>query len=409
MNREPTISPVARRGRFAGLPRTVWALGLVSLLMDTSSELVHSLLPVFMTATLGASMVTVGLVEGLAEATAAVLKVFSGVISDRFRRRKLLILLGYGLAAATKPMFPLARSVAWVLAARLLDRVGKGVRGAPRDALVADLVPAARRGAAYGLRQALDSIGAVLGPVLAIVAVAALSLDTRTALWIGALPAALAVVVILVAVHEPAHAGQASSSSPLRLAAARRLGGRYWMVIALAAVLMLARFSEAFLVLRAADLGLTVAWVPAVMVVMNLVYSGVSYPAGIAFDGGHRRALLGWGMAALIASDVMLAAASGMPLLFAGVALWGLHMGLTQGLLSSLVGTTAPAELRGTAFGIFHLVSAGAQLAASVIAGGLWEGVGPRATFGAGAAFATVALLGLWSARFTVPPARPRG
>ena len=390
--------------RLSALPAGVWALGAVSLLMDLSSELIHSLLPIFMTTVLGASMVTVGLIEGVAEATAAMLKVFSGVISDRLGKRKLLLLLGYGLAALTKPHFPLAPTIAWVATARFADRIGKGIRGAPRDALVADLVPEGQRGAAYGLRQALDSIGALLGPVLAIVLLAWFVVDLRTALWIAVIPAAAAVLVIVFAVREPPHLAQAART-PIRLADARRLDWHFWLVVALGAVLTLARFSEAFLVLRASDLGLAVAWVPMVMVIMNVVYAGVSYPAGLAADDGRRRGLLLWGLGALIAADVALATATTLPMLFAGVALWGLHMGLTQGLLAVLVAATAPPDLRGTAFGIFNLASGVALLAASVIAGALWQTLGAAATFWAGAAFTAVAMAGLAAYR---PPAGGR-
>jgi MFS family permease len=393
------MHPAVGAARYGALPGSVWALGLVSLLMDASSELIHALLPIFMTTVLGASMVTVGLVEGIAEAAAAMLKVFSGALSDWLGKRKLLLVAGYGLAAVTKPLFPLAPSVTWVFAARFVDRVGKGIRGAPRDALVADLVPEHLRGAAYGLRQSLDSVGAALGPVIAIALLAWLVVDIRTALWVAAIPAVLAVLVLVVAVREPERAAHAPARAPIRLADARRLATRYWLVVALGAVLTLARFSEAFLVLRAADLGLTIAWVPAVMVVMTIVYAGVSYPAGIAFDGGHRRALLFWGLAALVAADVILATAASLPMLFAGVALWGLHMGLTQGVLATLVAAAAPADLRGTAFGIFNLVSGAALLVASVVAGALWQTLGPAATFYAGAAFTAVALAGLMTYR----------
>lgn len=395
--------PPAGVSRLGALPASVWALGVVSLLMDASSELIHALVPIFMTTVLGASLVTVGIVEGVAEATAAMLKVFSGALSDWLGRRKLLLVAGYGLAALTKPLFPLATSVAWVFAARFVDRVGKGIRVAPRDALVADLVPEPLRGAAYGLRQSLDSIGAVFGPLVAIALLAGLAVDLRTALWFAVIPAALALLVLLVAVRDPARAAHAPPRTPIRLAAAWRLPGRYWLVVALGAVLTLARFSEAFLVLRAADLGLAVAWVPGVMVIMSAVYALVSYPAGRAFDAGHRRALLFWGLAALIAADLALATGS-LPMLFAGVALWGLHMGLTQGLLATLVAATAPEDLRGTAFGLSNLVSGAALLVASVIAGALWQAVGPAATFYAGAAFTAVAFAGLMSYR---APARP--
>ncbi|OGA11602.1 MAG: MFS transporter [Betaproteobacteria bacterium RIFCSPHIGHO2_12_FULL_69_13] len=382
--------------RIRALPGTIWALGATSLFMDLSSELVHSLLPVFLTTVLGAGMIAVGLVEGIAEATASVVKVFSGVLSDRLGRRKPLVLLGYGLAALSKPLFPLAGSVALVLAARFMDRVGKGIRGAPRDALIADVAPPELRGAAYGLRQALDTAGAVLGPLAAIGLMLWLASDIRSVLWAAVVPAVVAVLVLAVWVKEPedAHAPR-PAANPVSLDSLRQFGPRLWLIVALGAVLTLARFSEAFLVLRALDLGLALALVPAVLVVMNLIYTAVAYPAGIAADRGGRRALLFWGLAALIVSNLVLGAATSIGAMLAGVALWGLHMGLTQGLLATLVADAAPARLRGTAFGVFHLVSGGALLAASVIAGVLWSALGASFTFYAGAAFTAVALAGL--------------
>jgi len=378
------------------IPGTVWALGLVSLFMDLSSELVHALLPLYMTGVLGLSMVAVGVVEGIAEATASALKAFSGAISDRLRRRKPLIVLGYALAALSKPLFPLAGSVALVLGARFMDRVGKGIRGAPRDALIADVTAPAQRGAAYGLRQALDTVGAVLGPLAAIGLMIILANDIRAVLWVAVVPAVIAVLVLVVWVREPER-GQspAAVQGKVEWRAYSRLQRHFWLIVALGAVLTLARFSEAFLVLRAQDLGLVLALVPAVLVVMNLVYTAVSFPAGVAADRGGQRALLFWGLAALIASDLVLGAGAGLAAVFAGAALWGVHMGLTQGLLSKLVADAAPAALRGTAFGVFHLVSGAALLAASVLAGWLWSTLGASSTFYAGAAFAALALIGL--------------
>ena len=376
------------------VPRTVWALGFVSLCMDLSSELVHGLLPVFMTVVLGASMLAVGVVEGIAEATASIVKVFSGVLSDRLGRRKPLVVLGYALAAASKPLFPLAGSVPLVLVARFMDRVGKGVRGAPRDALIADVTPAEVRGAAYGLRQALDTVGAVLGPLAAIGLMILLASDIRAVLWVAVVPAIVAVVVLVVFVREPP-ATSTARANPLSRAALGELTLRYWFVVALGAVFTLARFSEAFLVLRAQDLGMALAMVPIVLVVMNLAYTAIAYQAGLAADKGHRNHLLLWGLIALIAADLVIASSASLSALFAGVVLWGAHMGLTQGLLSALVADTAPAPLRGTAFGVFHLVSGVALLAASVLAGWLWSEHGAAATFAAGAAFAATALAGL--------------
>jgi len=376
------------------VPRTVWTLGFVSLCMDLSSELVHGLLPVFMTVVLGAGMVAVGVVEGIAEATASIVKLFSGVLSDRLGRRKPLVVLGYALAAASKPLFPLAGSVPLVLVARFMDRVGKGIRGAPRDALIADVTPAEVRGGAYGLRQALDTVGAVLGPLAAIGLMILLASDIRAVLWVAVVPAILSVVVLVLFVREPP-ATATAQANPLSRTALGELQLRYWFVVALGAVFTLARFSEAFLVLRAQDLGMALALVPIVLVVMNLAYSAIAYRAGLAADKGYRNHLLLWGLVALIAADLVIAAFASLAALFAGVVLWGAHMGLTQGLLSALVADTAPARLRGTAFGVFHLVSGVALLAASVLAGWLWSEYGAAATFDAGAAFAAAALAGL--------------
>ena len=382
------------------IPRGVWMLGFVSLFMDTSSELVHSLLPVFLTGTLGASVAEVGLIEGVAEATALVTKVFSGVISDWFGRRKPLAVLGYGLAALTKPFFALATTFEAVLFARFADRVGKGIRGAPRDALVADMVPPAIRGAAFGLRQALDTVGAVLGPALAIAAMMALAGNIRLVFWFAVAPAVIAVALLALGVEEPAAAsGARPPRNPIRRAELAQLGAAFWTVVVLGTVLTLARFSEAFLVLRAADTGLPETWVPLVMVVMSLVYALSAYPAGVLSDRMERTRLLGFGLAVLIAADVVLALSGSVAVTLLGVALWGLHMGLTQGQLAALVADTAPERLRGTAYGLFNLVSGGALLLASVLAGALWDRLGPAATFWAGAGFTAIALVGLLSRR----------
>jgi MFS family permease len=375
------------------VPGTVWALGAVSLLMDLSSELVHSLLPVFMVTVLGASMLAVGVVEGIAEATASIVKLFSGAISDRLGRRKPIVVLGYGLAALSKPLFPLAGSVPLVLAARFMDRIGKGIRGAPRDALIADVTPEGVRGAAYGLRQALDTVGAVLGPLAAIGLMLLLASDVRAVLWWAVVPAIAAVVVLVLFVKEPQAAARPLEKFSLK--SFQHLGVRTWAVVALGGVFTLARFSEAFLVLRAQDLGVALAMVPVVLVVMNVAYTAIAYPAGIAADRGHRKALLVWGLLALISSDLLIAWTSSLPAFFTAILLWGVHMGLTQGLLSTLVADAAPAQLRGTAFGVFHLVSGVALLAASLIAGALWDAYGAAWTFYAGAAFTAVALAGL--------------
>ena len=383
-----------------GLPAGIWALGLVSMLMDISSEMIHALLPLYLTVGLGVTALTVGIIEGIAEATAAITKVFSGALSDRIGRRKELAALGYGLAAITKPVFPLAPSVGWLIAARFIDRIGKGIRGAPRDALVADLAPEGRRGAAFGLRQSLDTIGAFIGPLAAIALMWVFANDFRAVFWVAVIPAFLALGLILFAVKDPPRPpGQRKVRNPLSRAELGLLGGSYWAVVAIAAIFTLARFSEAFLILMAEQAGLSLMLVPLVLVGMNIVYSLSAWPAGILSDRISRPALLMVGIALLILADLALAILPGLTGLALGVALWGLHMGLTQGLLAALVAETVPAELRGTAFGLFNLITGLALLLASVIAGGLWQAIGPEATFLAGAGFATLALLGLVTQR----------
>jgi MFS family permease len=380
--------------RWREIPGGVWALGVVSLFMDSSSELIHALLPLFLVNVLGATLLDVGIIEGIAEATAAITKVFSGVLSDYLGERKWLTAAGYGLAALSKPIFPLAPDIAWVAGARFIDRVGKGIRGSPRDALIADLTPDDLRGAAYGLRQSLDSVGAVIGPALAILLMALFADNFRAAFWIAVIPAFASVATIVFFVREPKRPrGAHRLRSPLSRAELMRLDIGYWMVVAIAAIFTLARFSEAFLLLRAQSVGIPLTWVPSVMVVMSVVYSLSAWPAGVLSDSIGRYGLLVLGFAMLIVADLVLAFAGGLTLVMVGVALWGLHMGLTQGLLSALVADTAPENLRGTAFGVFNLVSGLAMLLASIIAGGLWDWGGPEGTFIAGAAFTALALI----------------
>jgi MFS family permease len=398
---EPSPSPEARRAVRARLPAGIWALGFVSLLMDVSSEMIHSLLPVFLVSGLHASMVAVGLIEGAAEATAMIVKVFSGAWSDWLGRRKPLALLGYGLGALSKPLFPLASSAATVLAARLIDRVGKGLRGAPRDALIADLVHEDVRGAAYGLRQALDTVGAFTGPLLALGLMLLWADDFRRVFWVAVIPALLSVALLAFGVHEPDAPRQAKRLNPIRREALRQLHADYWWVVGVGALFTLARFSEAFLVLRAQQGGLGLAFAPVVLIAMNVVYSLGAYPFGRMADTMSHRRLLALGLLVLIAADLALAGASRGPLLWIGIALWGLHMAATQGLLSTMVADTAPPALRGTAFGVFNLASGIATLVASALAGELWDHFGAPSTFVAGATIAAVSLLML--------SARPRG
>ena len=378
------------------IPRSIWALGLVSLFMDTSSELVHSLLPVFMVSTLGASMTSVGIVEGIAEATALIAKIFSGTLSDHYRKRKLLVAIGYGMAALSKPLFPLANSIPTVLTARFIDRIGKGIRGAPRDALVGDIAPPEIRGACFGLRQSLDTVGAFLGPSLAIAGMLLLANNIRAVMWVAVIPAMIAFLILVFGVKEPEMQHADKSKPPLRIRDIRHVGSAYWKLVAIAGVLTLARFSEAFLVLKALATGLPIGYVPLVMVVMNVFYAGAAYPAGILSDRVNRKTVLLIGVAFLIAADVVLGYTASLWMLALGVGLWGLHMAFTQGLLATMVTDTTPPELRGTAYGVFNLVCGVAMLVASVIAGLLWDQFGPSVMFFTGAAITTVATLALW-------------
>lgn len=382
----------AEPGPLTKIPGAVWALGFVSLLMDVSSEMIHSVLPLFMVTTLGAGPIAVGLVEGLAESTALIVKVFSGALSDYLGRRKGLAVFGYALGALTKPLFALASSTGIVLTARLIDRVGKGIRGAPRDALVADLAPAHLRGAAFGLRQSLDTVGAFLGPLLAVGLMLLWANDFRAVFWVAVVPGLAAVGLLVVGVREPEAQQGKTPINPIRRENLRRLPVSYWWVVGVGGVFTLARFSEAFLVLRARDSGVPVALVPLVMVAMNLVYAASAYPFGKLSDAMAHKKLLALGLLVLIAADVVLAISHHWAVVLVGVGLWGVHMGITQGLLAKLVADTAPADLRGTAYGFFNLVSGLALLVASTLAGLLWAGLGAEVAFYAGAAFCSLAL-----------------
>ena len=392
--RLPAVTPLTSAPA-ARLPAGIWMLGVVSLLMDISSEMIHALLPLFMVGSLGMSVALVGLLEGLAEATALVLKVFSGVFSDWFGRRKPLAVLGYGLGAATKPLFALATGAGMVVAARLLDRVGKGIRGAPRDALVADIAPPEQRGAAFGLRQSLDTVGAFLGPLLAVGLMLLWANDFRAVFAVAIIPAVLCVLLLVLGVQEPERPAGAPRVNPISQASLQRLPRAYWWVVGVGAVFTLARFSEAFLVLRAEQTGIALALVPLVMVAMNAVYAASAYPFGKLSDRVSHPALLLAGLAVLLLADVVLALGTHWVGVLLGVALWGVHLGLTQGLLAAMVAAAAPADLRGTAFGFFNLVSGVAMLLASALAGLLWQYWGPQATFAAAAAFCALAMLGL--------------
>lgn len=377
------------------IPRGVWVLGGVSMFMDISSEMIHSLLPLFLATGLGLSVIVIGLLEGIAEATALITKIFSGALSDYLGKRKGLAVLGYGLGALSKPLFAIANTPGLVFGARFMDRVGKGIRGAPRDALVADVTPEEVRGAAYGLRQSLDTIGAFLGPLLAVVLMLLWNDDFRAVFWVAVIPAFLAVALLCFGLKEPQAPIDRPGTNPLRRAQLRKLSGAYWQVVLIGAIFTLARFSEAFLVLKAEEVGTPLALVPLVMVAMHLVYSLSAYPFGALSDRISHRQLLAVGLVVLVLADLALALLPGWFGLAIGVALWGIHMGMTQGLLAAMVAKTAPAELRGTAFGMFNLVSGIALLVASTGAGVLWHFLGSSATFLFGAVACSAALIAL--------------
>jgi MFS family permease len=394
MTELPDTKP--KRSVLLSLPGGIWALGFVSLFMDVSSEMIHSLLPIYMVTVLGTSALSVGFIEGIAEATAQITKVFSGVISDWLGRRKLLILLGYGMAALTKPLFPLAPDVAWLVAARFIDRVGKGIRGAPRDALIADISPPEMRGASFGLRQSLDTVGAFLGPMIALLLMWWTVNSFTTVFWVAVIPAFISAAIVLFGVKEPETKPRAKEARfPLNRDELLRLPSVYWLVVAVSALFTLARFSEAFLLLDAQQKGMQAAFIPLVLIGMNVVYALSALPAGLLADRVDRMMLLAIGIALLAAADLGLATIPGYAGLAVGVVLWGLHMGFTQGVFAALVADAAPAELRGTAFGIFNLISGVALLVASVLAGALWDGIGPGATFLCGGALALASGLSL--------------
>jgi MFS family permease len=379
----------------SAIPRGVWALGMVSLFMDISSEIIHGLLPVFLVTVIGANVATVGFIEGLGEAVALIVRVFSGALSDRLHQRKPLIVSGYLLGTLSKPLFALAYGVDLVITARVSDRIGKGLRGAPRDALIADLTPNAIRGAAYGLRQTLDSLGAFIGPLLGIVLMFALNNAYRSVFWLALIPGVISVSILILFVREPARHKASQNKSRLLVSEIKTLPKSFWVVLAIGVVFTLARFSEAFLLLRAEKLGLAPHWVPGILLIMSLFYALTAYPAGYLSDRIGRIRLLYVGLMFLISADIILALASHVSWVVVGAGLWGVHMGFTQGLFSALVADTAGAQVRGSAFGIFGLATGLAILIASVFAGWLWDLLGPRATFFAGVGFAVLTLIAL--------------
>ena len=389
------------KGHLRQIPKSIWVLGFVSLLMDVSSEMIHSLLPLFMVTTLGTSVLAVGLIEGVAEATALIVKIFSGVLSDYLGQRKRLALLGYALGAFTKPLFAIATSSGLILSARIIDRVGKGIRGAPRDALVAEIAPAHLRGAAFGLRQSLDTVGAFLGPLLAVGLMILWANDFRTVFWVAVIPGLLAVLLLFLGVTEPKQNHTNHRINPISKANLKRLNAAYWWVVIIGALFMLARFSEAFLVLKGQQSGIPIAYTPLIMVAMNIIYAATAYPFGKLSDRLSHTRLLAFGLIVLIAADLVIANSHHWSTLLFGLTLWGIHMGITQGLLAALVAATSPKDLLGTAYGFFNLMSGIALLVASALAGLVWDLYGSSATFYAGAVFCGLTLVSLTFAKIT--------
>ena len=388
-------------GHLRQIPKSIWVLGFVSLLMDVSSEMIHSLLPLFMVTTLGTSVLAVGLIEGVAEATALIVKIFSGVLSDYLGQRKRLALLGYALGAFTKPLFAIATSSGLILSARIIDRVGKGIRGAPRDALVAEIAPAHLRGAAFGLRQSLDTVGAFLGPLLAVGLMILWANDFRAVFWVSVIPGLLAVLLLFLGVTEPKQNHTNHRINPISKANLKRLNAAYWWVVIIGALFMLARFSEAFLVLKGQQSGIPIAYTPLIMVAMNIIYAATAYPFGKLSDRLSHTRLLAFGLIVLIAADLVIANSHHWSTLLFGLTLWGIHMGITQGLLAALVAATSPKDLLGTAYGFFNLMSGIALLVASALAGLVWDLYGSSATFYAGAVFCGLTLVSLTFAKIT--------
>lgn len=373
------------------IPRTVWVLGFVSLLMDISSEMIHALLPLFMAGTLGASAIWIGLVEGIGEGTALIAKVFSGVVADRFGHKKRLVFAGYFLGVISKPVFALAGSMPVVLAARFFDRIGKGLRGAPRDAIVADVTDESIRGAAYGLRQSLDAAGAFVGPLLATLLLLLWTEELRSIFWIALIPGAACLALILFGVEDnvtPTVNTKHIAWKDLKIV----MTPAFVQLVILGTLFSLARFSNAFIVLRAADIGIEHAWIPMTVVLMNIAFSLSSYPFGKLADKLNPMKLLALGMVLLALANLLFAYAANYRILATGIVLFGMHLGATQGIFSTIISEIAPSEVRATAFGIFNFFSGLALLASGLVAGSLWEYMGAQYCFGGGVVFALITL-----------------
>jgi len=365
------------------IPKSIWALGFVSMFMDVSTEMIHSLLPIYLVSILGVSAIAVGMIEGIAESTSLLIRIFSGTLSDYLGKRKLIATIGYGIAAATKPLFAIATSLNVIMAARFVDRLGKGIRGAPRDALIGDLSPLSIRGACFGLRQSLDNVGAIAGPLIAILLMWLFANNIKAVFWAATIPAFVSFFIILVVVKEPKkeHHYNQEEQKPFNIKDVAKLHSSFWWVIVIAVVISFARMSEAFLVLKAQDAGFELMYIPLVLVIMNLIYASTSYPAGKLSDKIDRMHLLSLGTLILLISDLLLAYATTHIHTMLGVALWGLHMGVTQGIFAALIVDKTPAHLYGTAFGIFNFLCGLAILFGNIIAGWIWSVHGAQLTF----------------------------
>jgi len=356
------------------IPQNVWVLGIVSLLMDLSSEMILSILPIFLVTGLGVSVLTLGLIEGFAEGAASVIKAFSGMLSDYLKKRKILIVIGYGLSTLTKPFFALASTATWIFTARLVDRLGKGIRGAPRDSLIADSTSTKIRGAAYSLRQSLDTLGALLGPIIAIIILYLTTNNFRFVLWFAVIPAVLCIVVLIFGVKETALKKTVlKKKSYFLFKNFLKITPVIWLFFLTVFILNLGHFSEAFLLLRSQEIGLKVSFIPIVFVVMNVAYAIVAVPFGHLADKIGFFIPIVCGFLILVLSNIILALTNGIEWMFAGIIFWGIHLGMTQGLLLAIVAQLSPLELRGTSFGLLHSITGAALFVASLIAGYLWQ------------------------------------
>jgi MFS family permease len=419
------MTPTSSRAAPA-VPRVAWVLGFVSMFTDIGTEMVFAVLPLFLVGQLGVAVATIGVIEGIAEATAALLKLGSGALADRTRRPKALAVAGYGLSALTKPLFAIATGVGLVVAARWLDRVGKGIRSTPRDVLLAAATPEGRRGRAFGLRQSFDKLGESLGPLAAFGLLALWPGNFRLVLILACFPGLLAIALLALGVREmetspgprnpppnvPPERGEghllarATSGQPAmekeklraggktlpRVADLRRLGPEFLRPLGAATLLGLAGFSDAFLLLRARDVGMRVELIPLVLLAMNLTASAAAYMGGVVADSRGHRLALGTGVALYAAGCALLALATAPAGVWAGAGALGLHLAFVRGNLLAWASDAAPASDRGVALGWIHLVQGLALLPASLMAGLLWQHAGPSVTFAVAAACAALAL-----------------